>query len=97
MKYYSDLTQKFYESEQECKAAEDKALAAQKKAEEAAAKKSQERKARAEEIDASFNRMKAAQEEYRKLLYAFVKDYGSYHKSYSVDGLKDWLTDFWAL
>ena len=95
MKYYSDVTKKLYDSEQEC--AEAEALVLKKKQEEeaAAAKKSQERKVRAEAIDASYEKLMAAQKEYSQLVYDFVKDYGSYHKTYSKTG-DDALDSIWS-
>lgn len=97
MRYYSDLTKQFYESEKECVAAEEKAIQAKKEAEAAAAKKSQERKARAEEIDASFKRLREAQKEYWDLISKFTKDYGSYHKSYGSEDLVDLLSEIFDL
>lgn len=95
MKYYSDVTKKLYDSEQAC--AEAEALVLKKKQEEeaAAAKKSQERKARAEAIDASYEKLMAAQKEYSQLVSDFVKDYGSYHKTYSKIG-DDALDSIWS-
>lgn len=83
MKYYSDLTKKLYDTAEAC--AEEEAALLKKRQEEeaAAAKKSQERKARAEAIDASYEKMVAAQKEYSQLVSDFVKDYGAYHKTYS--------------
>lgn len=83
MKYYSDLTKKLYDSEQECAEAEATLLKKRQEEEEATAKKAQERKARAEAIDASYERLAAAQKEYSQLVSEFVKDYGAYHKTYS--------------
>ena len=83
MKFYSEITKKIYDSEKDCVEAEAAILKQRKAEEEAAAKKSQERKARAEAIDASYEKMLAAQKEYSQLVSEFVKDYGSYHKTYS--------------
>lgn len=85
MKFYSDVTKKFYNSADECEK-EENALQvelAAKAAKEDKLKK--ERKQRAEEVDAAYKN-------YMKLLNAFMKDYGSYHTSFkSDDGL---FTDF---
>ena len=83
MKDYSDVTKKLYDSEKECKEAEELLIKA--KAEEEAQKleKTKARKARAEAIDQSYEKLQEAQKEYSKLVAEFVRDYGSYHKTYS--------------
>lgn len=96
MKYYSDVTKQLYDSEKACADAE-AALLRKKKEEEEAAKKSQERKARAEAIDISYNKLRAAQAEYSKLVSEFVKDYGSYHKTYSNAGNDDTLNSLFSV
>ena len=85
MKFYSDVTKKFYNSADECEK-EENALQvelAAKAAKEDKLKK--ERKQRAEEVNEAYKN-------YMKLLNNFVKDYGSYHLSLrGDDGL---FTDF---
>ena len=85
MKFYSDVTKKFYNSADECEK-EENALQvelAAKAAKEVKLKK--ERKQRAEEVNEAYKN-------YMKLLNNFVKDYGSYHLSLrGDDGL---FTDF---
>lgn len=90
MKYYSTVTNKFYDTENECcvaeakeqerlsreKAEKEKALAEKKAKEE---KVAAERKARAAEVEEARKAMTAAQRKYRDLIEAFTKDYGSYH------------------
>lgn len=85
MKFYSDVTKKFYNSADECEK-EENALQvelAAKAAKEDKLKK--ERKQRAEEVDAAYRH-------YLELLNAFLADYKTYHYSHrSDDGL---FTDF---
>ena len=92
MKFYSDVTKSFYDSEKDCIAAETAAVekANQEKARkerEAKAlqeKKEQEAQARKEaaaKVKAARETMLAAQREYRKVLEDFCKKYGSYHQT----------------
>ena len=66
-KYYSDLTKKLYETEEECDAAE-KEFAEQQTAEQ---KKREERAARAKEVEDAYNH-------YLELLEKFLDDYNYY-------------------
>lgn len=68
VKYYSDKTGKYYESEE-------KALAAENKL----AELKSEREKRAKEVEQAFIDAKEARGKANKLLNAFVKDYGSFH------------------
>ena len=79
MKFYTDKTKKLYDSVELLEAAEteyDKAHAAE-------IAKQKERKARAEEINKARKDAIKAQEHYNKLVDKFVKDYGSYHATYT--------------
>lgn len=79
MKYYSEKTKKMYDSVEQVEAAEleyDKAHAVQ-------IAKQKERKARAEEIASARKVVVEAQKKYNELLNKFVKDYGSYHATYT--------------
>lgn len=79
MKYYSENTREFYDSEQECAQAEieyNKKLAAEKAKKE---ELSNARKARANEIEEAYKAILEAKKHYNELLDAFVKDYGSFH------------------
>lgn len=87
MKFYSENLHKLFDSEKELTDAE---LAAQKAKEAEEAKKkelTETRKARAKEVDAAREEVYAARKKYHTLLDAFVKDYGSYHASYSSHDL----------
>lgn len=86
MKYYSELTQKVYNTEAECKRAEQAfnfELERKKKAEEeqrlAEKKKQEQRAADAKNVEQKREAMIHAQKEYREAIDAFVKKHGSYH------------------
>lgn len=79
MKYYSEKLKKVYDTVEQLKTAEteyDKAHAAE-------IAKQKERKARAEEINKARKEAIKAQERYNELVSKFVKDYGSYHATYT--------------
>lgn len=79
MKYYSEKLKKVYDTVEQLKAAEteyDKAHAAE-------IAKQKERKARAEEINKARKDLVNAQNRYNDLINKFVKDYGSYHATYT--------------
>lgn len=79
MKYYSEKTQKLYESEEELKQGElefdSKELEIQKRKE--------ERSQAAKVVEDAFKRVEEAQKTANSELNAFVKKYGSYHKTIS--------------
>lgn len=81
MKYYSDKTKALYESVEQLQKAE----AAYDKEQEAALAKQRDRKNRAEEIKKAREVLRDAQKNYQDLLNKFVKDYGSYHETYSKE------------
>ena len=79
MKYYSEKLKKVYDKVEELDTAEkeyDEAHAAE-------IAKQKERKARAEEINEARKEVIKAQERYDELINKFVKDYGSYHATYT--------------
>lgn len=81
MKYYSEKTMKVYDDVEELNTAEkeyDEAHAAE-------IAKRKERKARAEEIDEARKQVIEAQKHYDELIDKFVKDYGSYHTTYTSE------------
>ena len=84
MKFYSENLKKFFDTEKECLAAEEKS----KRKAEVEAKKKEElantRKERAKAIDEAREVMIKAEKDYNKLVREFIKDYGSYHASYST-------------
>lgn len=73
--YYSDVTKKYYESEDALVAAETEVIKAQKAAEE----KNKVRKERAQEVETAYKVVVDAQKKYLDLRNKFIKDYGSYH------------------
>ena len=88
MKYYSELTQKVYNTEAECKKAEQAfnfELEQKARAEEqkklAEKKKQEERADDAKKVEALREEMVKAQANYRKAVQAFVEKHGSYHFS----------------
>lgn len=92
MRYYSDVTQEFYETEKACLKAEQAHTAAARKKEEEERKKSEERKTRAREVEDARKSLDEARKKYDKLLADFCKDYGSYHYSISTPtSLSDYL------
>lgn len=92
MKYFSEKLNKLFETAEACAEAEeahDKAIA------EAEAKKkalAETRAERAKEIDRLYEEMIKAQKAHAKAVNDFVKDYGSYHKTYR--SFEDWPFDF---
>lgn len=85
MKYYSEKTKRLYDKEADLKEAERKFENAEaiKIAKEKAAK--EKRAARAKEVEAAFKEADAAKLKANKLLNEFVKDYGYFHTSYSLN------------
>lgn len=86
MKFYSELTQKIYDTETECKKAEQAfnfELEQKTRAEEqkrlAEKKKQEQRATDAKVVEQKREVMVRAQKEYREAIDAFVKKYGSYH------------------
>ena len=79
MKYYSEKLKKVYDTVEQLQAAEveyDKAHAAE-------LAKQAERKRRAAEVSEARKAAADAQKKYSDLLNKFVKDYGSYHATYT--------------
>lgn len=88
MKYYSEETKKFYNSEKECVEATKAFLDERQKAEAEAKAKKEKRSERAKEVELAREKMRDAQKNYADVLNQFVKDYGTYHWSTSsVDEL----------
>lgn len=83
MKFYSEITKSFYDSAKSCEEAEkeyNKALDEKKEKEKALKAK---RKARAKELEDAYKAIKEAEKEYSKLRNQFIKDYGSYHMTFT--------------
>ena len=98
MKFYSDVTKQFYDTEKACLEAEFKVKEeqnrekirrerAEREAKEKQEKLSAERKARAAEVEEARKAMVTAQKKYQEVLEAFVRDYKTYH--FSSTSLED--------
>ena len=103
MKFYSDVTRKFYDSATACEDAERKEFERQnqekiQKEQEAAALKAKkeaeaaERKALAAKVEEARKEMVNAQNKYKDVLNEFIKRYKTYH--YSTTDLNDIPTLF---
>lgn len=105
VRIYSDRTHKYYDTVDEANKAELEAAVAENRAkiekekkeqEEKALreKKAAERKERAAKVETARKEMVAAQNKYREVLEKFVKDYGSYHLSWTSTDEIPTLFDF---
>ena len=85
MKYYSELTNTLYDSEQALTEAETelKKIEERKRAEEKLKKET--RAKRAKEVEEALKVANEAQTKAITLLKAFIKDYGYFHASYTTD------------
>lgn len=95
MKYFSEKLKKLFDSEQACAEAEE---AQEKALADAEAKRkalAEERANRAKEVEEKYKAAIDAKKEYDKALRAFLKDYGSFHATFtSTDpffSLFDWF------
>ena len=93
MKFYSDVTKKFYESAAECEKAENdekaKLEVASKQRKDAAAKIDKLR----EEYHDAYQKQTEAFEAYRTALSEFCRTYGAYHYSVSnkeIENVRPW-------
>ena len=96
MKYYSDVTRKLYETAEELTNAETAVVKAEQERKAALAKKQAEqaklkeqRAARAQEVTEAIRVRDEAQKKVNELVNNFVKDYGSYHYTWSSDFIDD--------
>lgn len=88
MKYYSDITKKFYDTQGECVKAEAEAKQKADKEKYEKEKAAAERKARAQEVEDARKTMVVARSKYAELLEAFTRDYHTYHLSLTGDDAK---------
>lgn len=97
MKYYSEVLKKTFDTEKECRAAEDqyerKIAEAKRKEQEI----SNERKARAKEIEDAYKEVHEAQRKYNILLHKFIEDFGSFHMTFSCEDEGDTFEDLFNL
>ena len=96
MKYYSDVTKKLYETAEELNKAETAVVKAEQERKAALEKKQAEqaklkeqRAARAQEVTEAIRVRDEAQKKVNELVNNFVKDYGSYHYTWSSDFIDD--------
>lgn len=88
MRYYSDVTQKFYDTQGECVKAEAEAKQKAEKEKYEKEKKDAERKSRAKEVDEALKAVDAAKKHYAELLEAFCESYGPFHTSLTGEDAK---------
>jgi len=92
MRYWSEITKQFYDTEKACLEAEFQVKEeqnrekirrerAEREAKEKQEKLAAERKTRAAEVEEARKAMVAAQKKYQEVLEAFVRDYKTYHFS----------------
>ena len=81
MKFYSEVLDKFFDTEKDCVNAETESKRKQEAEAKEKEKLANERKARAKEIDEARNKLIKKKKHYNKLIDDFVKDYNSYHYS----------------
>lgn len=96
MKYYSDVTKRLYDTAEELNKAETAVVKAEQERKAALAKKQAEqaklkeqRAARAQEVTEAIRVRDEAQKKVNELVNKFVKDYGSYHYTWSSDFIDD--------
>lgn len=96
MKYYSDVTKKLYDTAEELNKAETAVVKAEQERKAALEKKQAEqaklkeqRAARAQEVTEAIRVRDEAQKKVNELVNNFVKDYGSYHYTWSSDFIDD--------
>ena len=86
MKYYSEVTNKVYDTVNELKEAEAEIT-----------NKANARKADAEKVEAARKKWVDARLEYDRALSEFCKKYGAYHKTYTSKDARDVKTEFESL
>lgn len=97
MLYYSEITKKAYKTAEECTKAELAIKEAENIEKIKKERMAAQRKERAAEVETARKALTEAQNQYRKVLEAFIKDYGSYHYTEtSVDNVVPTLFDLWS-
>ena len=85
MKYYSEVLKKAYDTEKECIKAERDYEAKLAEAEKQKKELADARKARAKEVEDAYKVIVDAQKHYNELKSKFIKDYGSWHMTFSTN------------
>jgi SMC interacting uncharacterized protein involved in chromosome segregation len=91
MKYYSETTKNFYDSEDECLAAEAELKAKLEQQMREKEEKLSKKKAHEDHLEELHAAAIEAQTAYRKALNSYLKDYGSFSRTYSSDETGDFL------
>ena len=91
MKYFSEITNKVYDTPEELETAEKEVLEAEAQKKEKLAKRAE----RAKEVEEAFAEAAAAQKYANELLEAFLKDYGSFHTTIKEPQKRLSLFDDW--
>lgn len=98
MKYFSEITEKVYDTPEELETAEKEVLDEQKAQEEKLAKRAE----RAKEVEAAYAKAAEAKEQADELLNEFLKDYGSFHATVKkpikkINIFDDWFNSFFDI
>ena len=89
MKYYSEVLRKTYDSEKECLEAEEKYNEKLQAEEKKKKELTEKRKERAKEVEDAYKAVQEAQKKYTELRNQFVRDYGSFHMTFTSKD-SDW-------
>ena len=84
MKYYSEQLKKIFDSAAECEKAEADHKAALEEKERKQQELTAQRKERAAEVESAYKEMIDAQKKFYKLKGEFLKDYKSFHMTFST-------------
>ncbi len=95
MRYYSDMTRKFYETPEACEKAELQLKEERERKEAEALQKTNARKEAAKKVETAYNELVSARKNYQKLLADFCKEYGPFHMSLTKDNALDLFDSFW--
>lgn len=94
MKYYSELTKRFYDSEEACINDEHKMREEIEAAENEKRKTAETRRQRAAEVDKARENYITARKQYNEVLSKFCEDYGSYFYSSTTDNCSELVKTF---
>lgn len=97
MKYISELTNKIYDTIEECEKADKALLAERAAAEEKRKAREAEKQTRQKEVEQAYTDLAAARKHYDELRDAFLKDYGTLHMSFNKTGKNIDDATFWSL
>ena len=98
MKYFSEITEKVYDTPEELETAEKEVLDEQKAQEEKSAKSAE----RAKEVEEAYAKAADVKEQADKLLNEFLNDYGSFHTTLKkpikrINIFDDWFNSFFNI